>query len=545
METRQRLVEALSRRYDPTAKLLDLSALGNDSALVQMGTFNSASTTSKLFPVLMVICDQIFPDAQRKREGIQSVVLANNELRNVSAVTSLAQTFPDLKNLDLSNNKIEHTTALSGWRWRFRFLEHLVLTGNPIEKVEPGYKNDMARWYPSLRILNGVQVRREQDVAGLAHAQRQVANGKTPLPVAPAVFQDEGFTAETFLKDFLPGFDGDRSGLVDRFYDERSTFSYNVNTAAPRAAPTTNQPGGAGDDRKPQMWDAYIRGSRNLTKVAHVSARMSRAHTGKEDIRRCWNGLPATRHPSLFDESQKWLVECHPVVGLPDPTRTFPAGVGGLMVIVHGEFDEINVGTGQTAIRRSFDRTFVLGPGGPNGVRVTNDLLTYRAYGGYDAWVPEGANGAPGVGTTSGPPGPSQQIQPLQVQSQQTQPLQVQPQPIQPLQIDDGHLARLQIPDGMGVAGDGKSPEQLQKEVMVIEMSKRTGMTLAYSKLCLDETSYGFEAAIAAFEAAKVRSPIPGPSQLLLTLGRRAAEVGLTTRSTGNSTSGRIPVLVD
>ena len=474
-----------------------------------MGTFNSASTTSKLFPVLMVICDQIFPDAQRKREGIQSVVLANNELRNISAVTSLAQTFPDLKNLDLSNNKIEHTTALSGWRWRFRFLEHLVLTGNPIEKVEPGYKNDMARWYPSLRILNGVQVRREQDVAGLAHAQRQVAKGKTPLPVAPAVFQDEGFTAETFLKDFLPGFDSDRSSLVDRFYDEQSTFSYSVNTGGRGGPRATIQPGGVGDDRKPQMWDAYIRGSRNLTKMTHVSAKMSRAHTGKEDIRKCWNVLPTTRHPSLFDEPQKWLVECHPVVGLPDPTRTFPAGVGGLMVMVHGEFDEINVATGQTVIRRSFDRTFILGPGGPNGVRVTNDMLTYRAYGGYDAWVPEGANGAAGVGATSGPPGPPQQVQPQQVL----------PQQIQPLQIDDGHLARLQIPEGMGMAGDGKSAEQVQKEVMVIEMSKRTGMTLAYSKLCLDETAYGFEAAIAAFEAAKVRKFIPAPSQLFTKLG--------------------------
>lgn len=476
VETRQRLTEALSRRYDLSTKLLDLSALAKDPELVHMGTFNSASTISKIFSVLMVICDERFSDPKQKREAILSVSLANNDLRNISIVSLLASTFPDLKNLDLSNNKFEHMSAFNGWRGQFRSLDHLVLTGNPIERVESDYQDEVLKWFPSLRILNGVQVRSDQEVAAFADTRRKGTKGKTPLHVAPAVFDDEGQVAENFLKQFFTAFDGDRNGLVDRYYDLQSTFSLNVNTSAPRAQPSTTHPGGGGDDTKRQMWDPYIKRSRNLSKITHLPARLSRAHVGTSEIRQCWATLPATRHPSLFDEPHKWLLECHPIPGLPDPTRRFPAGLGGLMIVVHGEFDEMNVATGQAIIKRSFDRTFILGPNGASGIRVLSDLLTYRAYGGFEAWIPEDTKATTAIASSS---------------SAASSQLMKDP-------------SQMQIPAGVGMAGEDKSPEVVQQELMVIEMSKRTGMTLAYSKMCLDETAYSFDAALAAFEKVKV-----------------------------------------
>lgn len=475
LETRQRLTSALFRRYDASTKLLNLSALGKDPELLQMGTFDKTSTTSKMFLALMTVCDQNFINEQQKREAVISVSLAENELRNISLVTSLAQTFPDLKNLDLSNNKFENMSALSGWRWRFRSLDHLVLTGNPLERVEPNYKDDVLRWYPSLRMLNGVQVRSDEEIAALAAKNIQAAQGKTPLPIRPALFQDESHIAENFIKDFFPLFDTQRGILANKYYDQNSTFSFNINTSAPRAAQASQQPGVS--ELKPQVWDTYIKRSRNLLKIQHLPARISRNNTGVGEITQSWNALPVTRHPDLFSEGHKWLIECNSLPGLPDSSGQVAAGVGGLVVIAHGQFDEIDVSTGQSIITRSFDRTFILGPGGPTGITVINDMLTLRAYGGSEAWIPDEME------TVISPP--------VDVQSSV------------PHTIDLGNFSR---------SAKEKPEEQLQQEIMVVEMSKRTGMTLEYSKMCLDETGYSFDGALAAFANVKVWTSSPSES---------------------------------
>jgi nuclear RNA export factor len=164
-EMKTLLKSVLSRRYNVETKLLDLSALGQDPELVSIGIFKAASTQSKFFPAMMKICDDVFQSAQQKREMVLSVSLARNELESVSPVTTLAQTFPDLKNLDLSNNKLATLKALDPWRRRFRHLEHLVLSGNPLEQSTDDYNTQLTKWYPKLRYLNGVEVRTEEEAS--------------------------------------------------------------------------------------------------------------------------------------------------------------------------------------------------------------------------------------------------------------------------------------------------------------------------------------------------------------------------------------------
>ena len=103
-EAKDRFRAVLAARYDANLKLLNLSALALDAGLRRMGVFDGSTTTSKVFPAMMVVCDGLFKSPQEKRDAIVSVSLADNELADVSAVTTLAQTFPDLKNLDLSRN---------------------------------------------------------------------------------------------------------------------------------------------------------------------------------------------------------------------------------------------------------------------------------------------------------------------------------------------------------------------------------------------------------------------------------------------------------
>ena len=451
------LKSVLSRRYNVDNKLLDLSHLSNDPELVRLGMFNTTSTESKFFPALMKVCDSIFTSAREKEEAIISVSLANNALSDIRPVTTLSQTFPTLKNLDLSNNQLKDLSILEGWRWKFRKLEQLVVTGNPIEINEPQYKTDILRWYPTLLVLNNEQVRTEQDV-------KAAATDKLPLPILGPSFRDEASIAENFVKKFFPAYDSDRSALARGFYDTQSTFSLSINMSAPRGH----------ESNKIAPWDQYIRRSRNLTKLSNPNAQMSRLQTGIESIRSCFITLPATRHPELLAEPHKWCIECHTIPGLPDPSGQSASGVGGLIVTVHGEFSEIDVSTAQPTTTRSFDRTFVLGPGGgPSGIRIASDIMVLRAYGGYDAWTPEEAEAIE--------------------QQQAVQQPQLRPQ-----------QNPISVPDGFGNPGPGKSEEQVQKEALAVELSKVTGMTLEYSGMCLEQSAWNLQDAAVTFEQAKV-----------------------------------------
>lgn len=452
------LKAVLSRRYNVGLKLLDLSQLGSDPELVNIGMFSTTSRESKFFPALMKICNDIFTTAHAKEEAIVSVSLARNALTNIASVTTLSQTFPALKNLDLSNNRFRNLTGLEGWRWKFHKLDHLILSGNPIETEVPNYEESILKWYPSLTNLNTVQVRSREEA-------KAAKNDNLPIPILGPCFRDEASIGETFVKQFFPAYDSDRTSLVNGYYDAQSTFSLSINVSAPRAAGTANPRAPTGS------WDAYIKRSRNLLKITQPPAQMSRLYTGTESIRECFTLLPATSHPDILAEPQKWCVECHAIPGLPDPTGQSVSGVGGLMVIVHGDFSEIDISSGQGRTTRSFDRTFVLGPGGGvGGIRVACDTLVLRSYGGHDAWQPEGESAGADVGA--------------QTQAQV--------------------LHTLTLPKGFAVSGSGKSGEQVQKEVLAVELSKITGMTLEYSGMCLEQSGWNLEGAAASFEQAKV-----------------------------------------
>ena len=473
-DTKSKMTAILSKRYYQQTKLLDLSKLGSDPDLLAMGIFNSTSTESKFFPALMKVWEMNFDSSTARREAVESVSLADNQLANIAVVTSLAQTIPDLKNLDLSNNNFKDAQSLIGWRWKFRNLEFLDLTGTPFS-ADPTFKETMMKWYPKLRVLNNVEVRTAEEIA---------AQKKTPIPVQPPHFLDESQIAENFVRAFFVGYDNDRNDLLNGVYDNHSTFSLNVNTSAPRAQQTET----AG-------WDPYIKKSRNLLKINHLPARMSRAYVGVEKIREVWNSLPKTKHPEVAAHPNEWLIECFPVPGLPDPSGQSSTGVGGLLIMVHGKFEELIDGKVEV---RSFDRTFILGPGGGvGGIRVISDVLCLRAYGGHEAWVPE---------TPTAPPSVQPAILPAAPQA---------------------------VPEGYGMPLPGKPETQVQQEQLVMQMSTKTNMTLQYSEMALSGNGWNMEAALKNFEELKVG--LPGLARLndtlTLTAFASAGTRNITSRS--------------
>jgi nuclear RNA export factor len=418
--------EIIGRRYDASQKLLDLSAICEDPDLKTMG-LTSLTSRSKFFPALMKICEDVFPV---KDNGVLSVLLSNNNLTDLAPVAVLAYTFPRIQNLSLDNNKLSSMKSIDRWSNRFRELEHIILTNNPIEQEVPDLKAQLLRWYPKLHSMDG---------APLPAAELEAARAKkTPPKPQPGRFDDPDGVGQKFLTMFFQGYDSDRTGLANYYYDDTSRFSMTVNSRAMHNGSQKMEKG---------EWEKYLRFSRNLKKINHLGPRMKRSYPGPKDVAGVWSQLPNSRHPD-FSEVQKWNLECKPEANLPDPTGQIPGGVNGLLITVHGEFEEV-----ESKKIRSFDRIFTLGPGGPNGVRVINDMLNVRAYGGTAAYEF----------------GPTQSV---------AEPL-----------------------------GEPVMDETAQKEMMVFEVMKRTGMNVQYSAMCLEEVGFDFEKALVAFEQHKANIP--------------------------------------
>jgi nuclear RNA export factor len=469
--TKAVLTQILGRRYDSSLRLLNLSALKQDPDLQQLGVFANPATESKFFPVLMKICDEVWETPAKKNESVESVTISNNHLANVLDITTLATTFPSLRNLDLSSNLISDFEGLKYWRWKFRDLEHLVLSNNPIESALD-FKKTITKWYPKLLQLNGVEVRTKKDI------QKQ----QNPIPVLSPYFQDEADIGAKFVTDFFPLFDAGRDTALRNFYDANSSFSVSVNTHAKRVQR---------EESHSSNWDQYIKKSRNLLKITHLPARSSRLYRGAQ-IQTAWEQMPRTKHPSLSQHPSDWLIECHPLPGLPDSKgEAGSGGVGGLIIMVHGNFEETHPQTGKTLDRRSFDRTFVLGPGaGVGGIRVVSDILVLRAPGGSEAW---------GVSST------------YQDSSSSTTTAITTEARIPHPEVQPG--------SGIGEPAPGKSDVQLQQEVLAIELSFKTSMKLEWAAKCLIENGWDMQKALVNFQELVNKEHIPPEAFLNVTKG--------------------------
>ncbi|KAK5113126.1 hypothetical protein LTR62_003705 [Meristemomyces frigidus] len=459
-KTKAMLRGVLERRYDTDSKFLNLSALGQDEELRNQHIFDKKSTTGKFFPAMMKVFDMAFDKTEDRDAAVTSVSLSNNTLDDLTTVSTLSLYLPKLQNLDLSNNNFASLHGLETWRKRFYHLQHLILTGNPIEQNEPTYHQQIVSWYPNLRQLNGIQVRTEEDIA------KRAKLADLPFPIKSAHFADEGGIAENFVRTFFTGFDTDRNTLAAYYYDNQSEFSYAVNVSAPRDP-------NAADKTETGDWEAYIKHSRNLKKITQLPARQNRNFRGPKAIAEAFATIPTTKHPDLAAEARKWLVEAKMISGVPDVTGASPIGVDGFLITVHGELDEIDLATGQAKKKRSFDRTFILGPGGPAGVRIVSDLLTIRSYGGTQALEPDHLDA----------------VAPLT----QTPAMLQQPQ-----QMPEPSASAPALPPGLDLA---------QAELLLAQLMQQTNMTLGYARDCLEQVAWQYQPALEAF--ARVRDGLP------------------------------------
>lgn len=362
----------LYKRYDVQTRLLDLGNLHADPDLVQRGLFSSISTQSKMFPALMKLA------SKEPHLVVESVNLSNNNLKDVSGITTLAQTFPHLKNLCLANNQISRFRTIEVWKNKFKELRELLMTNNPITN-DKLYRSEMMRLFPKLVILDNVVVRDEQKLSSIY---------SIPMKVQPFFFENNeiGSSSTDFVMNFLNFWDNDRMQLLG-LYTPQSQFSISVDSSIPPSSVSES-------DQNPSF-GYYLSYSRNVSKVSSEKSIEQRLSLGPEAMSNVFRSIPKTKH-HLQDMPDEYSME----------TVSYPQ-INGFVVTLHGFYEEVakpdvdNVNKssagrsrrfnhGHNAAnnrlsKRSFDRTWVIVPTG-TGVVVASELLTVRPFA-ANAWV--------------------------------------------------------------------------------------------------------------------------------------------------------------
>ncbi|KAK4230923.1 putative mRNA export factor mex67 [Podospora fimiseda] len=448
-ETKAKLLTVLANRYNAEQKVLDLSALGTDPILGNLGTFDSQSLAQKSFKALVHLVGSQYTDPEEKRAAIPAVSLARNDITDVEQVYSLATSLPKLLRLDLTGNKLDNLSKISKWKDQFRYLQELHLTGNPVT-AQPNYLAEILSWFPSLQILDGQQVRTPAEAA-----ENFKSYMPQPIPEYPSNMRDgEANVAASFLTSFFDYYDRDRSALVSQFYDFESSFTLisKENTA------------------RDKSWKAYSQYSRNIQKLGPRNRQTpERVYTGSKKIAEIWNSLPATRHPILA-EAVTWIVDCHTFPGIADPNNPSQFAMG-LVINVNGSFEEADTTQNLFGVRK-FSRNFILGPslpGAPYPYRVISDHYTVYGWKPYPPGTVVAPIAPPATVTTTAPA-----IAPVTTE------------------ISPG-AARV---------------DDVTKTQMIQELSRITGMTAEYSQLCLSGAAdWNWEMALKSFEETKAALP--------------------------------------
>ncbi|KAJ2160365.1 nuclear mRNA export, poly(A)+RNA binding protein [Coemansia sp. RSA 552] len=388
MAVRDRLVALLQTRVDPQGISLDLASLAQDKIIQSFGV---DSLHDKLFEAILVLAAQLYP-------GIVTVNLEGNELRSLKPVANIGAHFPDLKNLSLMNNQIADLRELNclsaaGSTVPLKKLNELILQGNPASEAElrlPGggasYVEKVQQRFPTISVLDRNPVV-PQAPPGQGSDARPPPQ-QLPFPVAQSFVEnpDIGELANGFLAWFFGLYDGDRSSLANA-YDPSALFSLMVDTTAPTSTFARSNP----HSQKRVDFSAYIRVSRNLSRVKGHQKRIRSLVVGKAAVVQFITQLPATQHP--VQDAQRFSFDAWQTNVDYGNQQTRPVA----MVAVHGEFTEQ---PSQNVV--SFDRIFALAPASPGSpaasmgipCTVVNDQLTIRRYNGFHSWQPSGGEPA-------------------------------------------------------------------------------------------------------------------------------------------------------
>lgn len=494
--TIETITQFLKSRYQPELRMLNLSNVKQDPSLNAQGFFGSISVSSKFFPALMKVADDLKLD-------VITVDLSNNELQDLQTLTSMAQTFPRLQNLSLQNNNFSRIKVFETWRHKLNFLRELILFNNPIVQTNnpteiQNIKLELMKSFPRLVVLNGEVLRNEQALNSYL---------SFPFPAQQSMFfqdDDSRNLATNFIANYIKLWDSNRAELMI-LYQNESQFSMQVDSSHPYLIYSNSN--------NSTDFGYYLTNSRNLTRISSIKARMDKLATGQEQIYKAFQKLPKTRH-ELFEKPDLFSMEVY----------KFPS-LNGITITIHGSFEE----TAQPEVdgsmsstpsgprggsryhsapkhkriplsKKSFDRTFVVIPG-PNGsMIVASDSLLIRPYTIKFPWDAESTANAQNPAVAGAAPAGAA-----------TNPATATATPTPPPQSQGGVTPSIQVVSPTPTAADLPAEikarlNQVQQEILV-KVLLETKLNINYGLMLLEQSNWDYQQASVNFKNSAASLP--------------------------------------
>ncbi|KAI5452093.1 nuclear mRNA export, poly(A)+RNA binding protein [Naganishia albida] len=304
--------------------------------------------------------------------------LSANNLRDLRTLAGLPKWLPHIRALDLSDNtdlnKLGMLDVLStlsclssakenGVKMGLYNLRELKLTGTKMrrdaeaENRMTSYLRDILARFPNLTMLDEELVPRIAFPVGVDYPIKAIpASEFQQIKARPFVwpFVVKGNLVETpaletfattFLAKFFAEFDSDRTALLP-VYAQHATLSHNMSSIAPRRR--TKETSVVASRASFDTWGDQ---NRNLIRIGKNRRTQTLIVSDAQSLRE-WlvKGIPATKHP--LDDPTRWMYDVLPLDAV--------AGVGRIMLTIHGEFYESGKQTS-----RAFSRNMILSEAQP------------------------------------------------------------------------------------------------------------------------------------------------------------------------------------
>ncbi|PSN57824.1 Nuclear RNA export factor 1 [Blattella germanica] len=330
-EYKEKIKNAMVKRYKPDVKALDLSKFHMDPDLVD------TCSVALFRPNLLIAVIDIIAENVPELVGLD---LSNNKLYVLGHLSTLNIKLPNLRALHIGKNRLRDIHCLDCLE--DLKIEELVLDGNPLcgkFTDQAVYVSEVRKRFPKVLKLDGID---------LPPPIVFDVNDDLDLPPSKANFliNEEGMkVVRPFLEQYYQLYDSDDRQPLVNAYHENAMFS--LTTAYPPGQSSTNGPKLA----------TYMADSRNLIRIKDSTRRQRTLYNGKLKIVAYLSSLPKTQHDPL-----SFTVD----LSIFTPQL--------IMMSVTGVFIEPGNGSGRNPPLRAFNRVFVIIPYG-EGFCIINEQL--------------------------------------------------------------------------------------------------------------------------------------------------------------------------
>lgn len=331
-ETVEKLKAAMSRRYDSSAKMLDLSNLYQDSEMSQENLRLPLGRPNVMTQVVTIIEENI-PEL----EGLD---ISNNRLISLEHLSKLTKICPNIVRINLGKNSVRHLDELDKVKdWK---LMELMLDGNELcDKFEDqaAYISAVRKKFPKVMKLDGHDL--PPPITFDLETNTELPETKGSFFFNPEIQE----VLVKFLKEFFTIYDCDNRQPLTAAYQEDAIFSLSASK------------NNSSDHWQPGL-QIYFPESRNLMRKSRDPSQKQRVlMRGKLNVVSKLCLLPKTTH-----DYNSFVVDVDHV------SSTL------LSFTVNGVFKEADERSDRQPVR-AFSRRFIALPRG-QGMVIANDMLT-------------------------------------------------------------------------------------------------------------------------------------------------------------------------